>query len=415
MMMLMTSVFAISSIHADIIPPKHQAKIGISADDIVCESGLFKITKNNGKSIACVKPTSVSKLEKYGWIQTVDEKALADIINRKSIKLGTINVLEIVPVKTNVGKLSSNAPISSYDVIFEICASPPIYAPDILARSDSETKHYEIPDFVSADSCIMSAVNLKASDTNSIKITLQNKGDISEKIVSLQTELDSLLNQLSTIRNSLKDSNDPQSQKLGQQIADLRHQINEKREELHRLLFTIHASPTSQQKIGKISFTGKPIDGESAEIISVKQSQTSGVYDAIFQACAGNTLVRLPVIIVSSDIQSIDVKLGDKISRNSCQMTSVKIEANDPESVMASPAGNADSSTKAAELEASIISMQSELTQEKEKLKSLIHDPKRPDTFGELVDAQVSKISILRDSISAAKAEFNKLMYLAYN
>ena len=412
---LMMSTVSMSVSYADIIPPRHQSNIGITNDDIVCDTGLFKVVKAGTDSIACVKPSSVSKLVSKGWAKSVDESALSSAVNRQSIELGKINILGTFPIKTNVGKLASGAPISSYDLVFEICATSPIYAPDVLIKSDSETKRYELVEMVQAGSCVLSATNIKAADQKSIMITIQNKGDISEKIATLQKDLDSLKEELSITRQSLKFFDKPETQQQGQKVAELRKQINDKREELYRILFAVHASPTSKQKIEKMTFTGSVIEGNSAKIMSVLDSKTPNVYDAIFEACAGESTIRLPIVTVTSDKQSLKVKLGDKISANTCQMTSVKIEAEDKGTIVAVPTGNAESSSKAANLEVNIVSLQQELTKEKEALKTLIHNPTRPDNFTEKLDQHVLKITELRKMITEAKAEFSKILYLTYN
>ena len=234
--------------------------------------------------------------------------------------------------------------------------------------------------------------------------------------MSLQKELDSLKQQLLDAKQSFKNPQSPDAQKQGTKIAELRKQVNDKREELYRLLFTIHSSPTDKQKLEKYTFSGNVIAGESASILSVKESiQTPGLFDAIFEVCAGDTSVRLPIVTITSDKQTIKIKLGDKISANSCQMTSAKIEADDKSSINIVPAGNEASSNKASNLETLIGSLQNELVKEKQRLKSLIHDSKRPENFGELLDAQVTKIIELRNQITNAKAEFNKILYLTYN
>lgn len=411
---LLMSTVSMSVSYADIIPPKHQSKIGMTDDDIVCESGLFKVVRVGTNSVACVKPSSVSKLVSNGWAKAVDEKKLNDSINSKSIQAGKINVLETLPIKTNVGKLASGAPIASYDLVFEICASTPIYAPDVLIKSDSETKRYELVETVQADSCVLSATNIKAADQKSIQITIQNKGDISEKIAVLQKEIDSIKGELSLTRQSLKSFDKPENQQQGQKVAELRKQINEKREELYRILFAIHAAPTSKQKMEKMTFTGSVIEGNSAKIMSVLDSKTSGVYDAVFEVCAGESTIRLPMVTVTSDKQSLKVKIGDKISANSCQMTSVRIEANDKSTIVAEPTGNAESSNKASRLEINIVSLQQELTNEKESLRTLIHNPTKSDN-AEQLDRHVLKITELRKMITEAKAELNKILYLTYN
>ncbi|QUC65715.1 hypothetical protein NsoK4_06730 [Nitrosopumilus sp. K4] len=405
-----------SSSYADIVPPKHQQKIGIPAEDVICDSGLFKVIRERTNTVACVDPANVSKLVAKGWAKKVDEKLLSDAMNRKSIEVGSITVLEKVPVRVNVGKLASGTPISGYDIVFEVCATKPIYAPDIVIRSDSETKRIEMVESIGADSCELGVAKIKAADKSTITATLLNKGDVSQKVMDLQNELNMLKQQLSETRQGFKGGQGSDSQKQGTKIADLRKQVNDKREELHRLLFTIHAPQTDKQKLEKYTFSGKVIEGESSTLLSVTESiQTPGLYDVVFEACAGKTTVRLPVVTIISDTNSANIKLGDKISANSCQMTSAKIEANDKSSISVMPAGNEKSSNKAANLEMMIGSLQNELVQEKQRLKALIHNSDRPDNFKELLDAQVSKIVELRKQITNAKAEFNKILYQTYN
>ena len=413
--LLLFSVIATSS-YADIIPPRYQQKIGISAEDVVCDGGLFKVIRERTNSVACVDPSNVTKLVAKGWAKKVDEKALSDVINRKSINVGSVNILEKSPIKGSAGKLSPNAPMTGYDVVFEVCASTPIYAPDILLSSDSESKRFELIESVGTNSCVLGVAKIKAADQNTITASLLNKGDISQKIIDLQNELNLLKQQLAETRQGFKNTHDPDTQKQGTKIVDLRKQVNDKREELYRLLFTLHSPQIDKQKLEKYTFSGKIIEGESATLLSVSESvQTPGLFDVVFEACAGKTTVRLPVITINSDKQSSKIKLGEKISANSCQMTSAKIEADDKSSISVDPAGNDASSNRAANLEMLIGSLQNELVKEKQRLKSLIHDPNRADNFDELLDAQATKIIELRNQITNAKAEFNKILYLTYN
>jgi hypothetical protein len=95
-------------------------------------------------------------------------------------------------------------------------------------------------------------------------------------------------------------------------------------------------------------------------------------------------------------------------------MSSVKITATDPETVSVKPVGNSDSSTRADDLEVKIGALQKQLTSEKELLKALIHDSKRPDNFNEQLSAHVDKITELRNNVISAKAELSKILYLTY-
>ena len=95
-------------------------------------------------------------------------------------------------------------------------------------------------------------------------------------------------------------------------------------------------------------------------------------------------------------------------------MSSAKITATDPESISIKPAGNADSSTKADDLEVKINDLQKQLTTEKGLLKTLIHNPNRPANFNEQLSMHVDKITKLRNDIISAKAELSKILYLTY-
>ena len=413
---LFMTFVSINSVQADIIPPRHQMKIGIPSEDIVCDTGLFKVIRENTNSVACVKPDNVVKLVSAGWAKKVDEKLLVDVINRKSVELGTINIIEKIPIRTNVGKLASGTPISGYDIVFEVCASTPIYAADILIRSDSEKKRYELVETVETGACVISASEIKAANEKTITVSMLNQGDISQKVLSLQSELNSLKQQLVDAKQSFKDPKSPDAQRQGIEIAEIRKQVNDKREELYRLLFTIHSPQTVKQKLEKLTFSGNVIEGESATILSIMEAiRNPGQYDVIFEACAGSKTIRLPVVTINSDIQKINVKLGDKISANTCQMTSAKIEAVYQSSISIVNSENTTSSNRTAELEVLIGSLQNELVKEKQSLKSLVHDSNRADNFTEQLDAQVTKIVELRNQITNAKAELNKILYMTYN
>ena len=108
------------------------------------------------------------------------------------------------------------------------------------------------------------------------------------------------------------------------------------------------------------------------------------------------------------------MKLGDKIAPKTCQLTSAKIGATDSESISVKVFGNADSSNKVSDLEVKITNLQNQLTSEKDSLKNLVHEPKRPDNFNELLNSKVEKITQLRNDIISAKAELSKILYHTY-
>ncbi|MDH3502863.1 MAG: hypothetical protein OEL69_10240 [Nitrosopumilus sp.] len=400
---------------ADIIPPKKQSSFGILSDDIVCESGMFKVIREGTNSIACVKTKNVLKLVLQGWAKPVDETALGVQLNNESISLGTINKLYAEPVKTQFGKLTPKSPASGYDFAFEVCASAQkIYVPDVLIKSDSETQHYEMTENIEPHTCVLSVTFIKAADPNSIKVSLLNKGDISKTLLDIESKVSSIQKELALARKSLGDKSSPDTTQ-GSKISDLRKQLNDAKEDLYKFYFTIHAVPKEKYNIQKLSFTGIPIEGEITNLITVKKAVTGDrIYDAVFETCAGKTQVRLPVITVSSDTETRTVNLGDRVAPNSCQMSSVKVTATDPTSIKVNPTDNSESGKKISDLENQISKLQKELSNAKELLRSLLHDPNRPSDFNEQVEMHSANIIQLRSQINSLKADYNGILYQAY-
>jgi len=406
----------ISPVSADILPPKKQTSFGITADDVVCETGMFKVIKEKKGTVACVQAANVSKLVAKGWAKPVDQVKLQELLSKLSIPTGTVNKITVTPIKTDFGKQTPKVSVGSYDYVFEVCASTQtLFSPEVLIRSDSETKRYELVETISPSSCVLSVTMIKASSPDSITATLVSKGDVSNLVSSLQANVDYLTTQLQEAKKSFGKENTDANKQQGIKIADLRKQLNDAKADLYRVYFTLYSPEKSKFTPEKLSFLGNPITGETAQKISASKSlATPDSYDVVFEACAGEKQVRLPVIQISSDKQNITLKLGDKISPNTCQMSFAKIEATDPESITLKPAGNADSSTKVADLEMKIDSLNKELTSEKGIVKVLVHDPNRPQDFNEQLATHVDKITSLREQIISAKAELNRILYLTY-
>ncbi|MGY5150530.1 MAG: hypothetical protein ACW9W3_10770 [Candidatus Nitrosopumilus sp. bin_68KS] len=405
-----------SDVYADVLSPKKQTTFGITAEDVICESGKFKVFKDRTNTVSCVNVDTVSKLVSLGWAKPVDMTKLNDVQTNLALSAGTINQLILTPISSDFGKQISKVSISSYDFVFDVCASSKtIVSPSILVRSDSETIHYEIPETVSPNSCVTSALTIKASNPNSISATLQNKGDISQTILTLSEKVESLKLQLQDAKKAFGKENTEDNQSISSKIIDLRKQLNDAREDLQRIYFILYTPEKSKDIPQKLSFLGHPIEGETATKISASPSVASpNTYDVFFEACAGMKQVRLPVITLSSDFETIHVRLGDKISPNTCQLSSGKIIATDPESITVNPSGNSDSSTKADELEIKINDLLQQLTAEKTLLKTLIHNPQRPADFDEQLSSHVENISKLRNDVIITKGEFSRILYQTY-
>lgn len=420
-LVVITALFAIgilvsSSVYADVIPPVKQKKLGIINDEIVCDSGKFKILKEGKNSVACVKPDSVSKLVSNGWAQKIDETKLVDYISKLNLSTGKINTLLVSPINTDFGKQIGKVSVASYDFVFDVCASSQaLVSPEVIIRSDSETKNYELAETIPANSCVPSATTIKAANPDTISANLVSKGDISEIIISASAKVESLKQELLSEKQSLGKEKSDTNQKQGNKIADLRKKLNDARAELHRLYFILYAPGKSTFTNEKMSFSGTVIQGQTSTIMSISPSvATPNTYDVVFEACAGEKQVRIPIIMISSESQDVNVKLGNKIAPNTCQMTSAKITASDPDSITIKVAGNEESSTKASDLETKIDDLQKQIILAKETLKELVHNSDRPENFSEQLSSKVENISNLRNEIISAKAELSKILYQTF-
>jgi peptidoglycan hydrolase CwlO-like protein len=377
---------------------------------------MFQVIRERTNTVACLKIDSVLKFVSKGWAKPVDETSLNAQLPQDNFVLGTINKLYVEPIKTQFGKVSPKYAVSGYDVAFELCSSTQkIYVPDILIKSDSETQRYEIPETVAPNTCIVSATFIKATDPNTIKITLLNKGDISKTLSNLESKVSSLQQELDVAKKLLGTKSSPDVTQNAK-ISELRKQLNETKEDLYRLFFAVYAVPQEKYDLQKLSFTGNPIEGESALLVIAKKALTGeNAYDAVFEACAGKIQVILPIITVASDMETIHVKLGDKIAPNTCQMSSVKITAIDPNTIVVAPSGNAESNSKITDLESQISKLQTEIVNERNMLRSITHDPNKPSSFNEQLEMHTANIIDLRGQIGALKAQLNEILYKTYS
>ncbi|MDH3617248.1 MAG: hypothetical protein OEM89_00825 [Nitrosopumilus sp.] len=401
---------------ADIIPPKKQSALGISNENIVCESGLFKVLRENSNTVACLIPSHVFKLMAKGWAKPVDDSLLDTHIDLEEKSIGTINTISVTPVKPSQGNVKTKASVIAYDYVFEVCAPQRIYNPTILIQSDSDSKHYQLAETITPDRCILSVSRVMASNMDSIQSTLLNKGEISKVVAELENKIITLKTELTEARSSLGSApvEGPDKITQGNKIADLRKQINDARAELHRLYFIMYSSSSKTTALEKSSFSGATIQGETATKLSVTKSLLEkNLHIVTFETCAGKSLIKLPVVMVNSDQETKNVKIGTKISPNSCQMTTAKIMAIDPESISVAPVGNINT-IQVEELEETIVNLQENLIEQKELLRSLVHNPERPVDFNSQTDTLAGKIIDLKNQIISRKAEFSKIMLETY-
>ena len=408
---------------ADVIPPKHQMKLDFTAEQIVCAEGLVKITKASSGNVSCVKPASAEKLSQMGWAKKLTEEKLEEIKTKKVVKgqaAGTIK--KIATIKQFLTPVKAGAPtnISGYAYVFEACAnSKNIRTPEIFVTSDSETKQVKLGSMMKANSCYPSSVLIKAADPNSISATLLNQGGISEKISALETQIADLKSQIKIAKQNIpKTGEDPDAATINDIIA-LKKELNALQDQLRRYLLVLYVPPNvkvSKNMITK-TLTGQPLEGMSTNLISVTESVVKPVssnpdlkrFNVVFEACSGVDTIRVPVITVSSDSDSVDIKLIDRIIPESCQVGIGKVNAVDSESIMPKISENSGVSAQVASLEKLVDELQLQLGEKRSTLGTLVS--KQLDSSGEEEAYQLAMdISDLRKELLDTRTKLYGLM-----
>lgn len=423
------SIMIPSTALADVLPPKKQTDLNVSAQKVICKEGLVKVIKTSNGNPACVKPDTAEKFVQRGIVEPVDTKILDAIKNRTPI--GTVKKILVTKVTGDAGRLNLSPTTSAYNFVFEVCAKDKtIRAPEVLITSDSQVRSIKLADKIMANSCGTSVAVLKASDPNSIQITLVNKGGITEKIASLENKVKDLQEKLNAEKTSLKTSSQMQEkpvdykQKVSEstnKISELRKELNAAKEELNRYLFHFYAKPAKVSDYKKpLSFGGLPVEGVLVNKLTVTEQvgvmETPPLYNVVFEACAGEMIVRAPQIEVVSDSGKVTVKLADKILPNTCQMGTGKVKASDTESVMVSLKTPAELSERIASLEKMISEMQLSIDGDKKELTELVRlaPEKRPADFDSKVTELTAKIADLRAKINDSRIELYRLLSQVY-
>lgn len=417
-------MFSFSSVSADVISPKKQIDFGIQLEDVVCKEGLFKIIKASTGNPVCVEPSSAEKLVKKGWAKPIDTITLEDA-SGEGKKVGTVKGITIVPIATNVGKLKTQTPTAGYNFVFEACSKKDeIKALEVVVRSDSDLKHFTLAENIPPMSCVTSAVMVKAANPNSISAEIINKGEITRNIISLEDKIKSLKEQITKERTNLPNTkvvkpDEKTNQTITQttdRINTLRKELNEAQGDLYTYLFALYTtSKTDSRGFETMSFSGTPIHESSANILSVtKAIRGEKTHDVVFEVCAGSEIVKLPIVTISSGIDAQKIKIGDKISPKSCQMTSVKLQADNINNISVTLQERGEAAVKIDNMERKILDLQNTLAITKKNLNEIIHKSDRPEDFNQKISEATSKISQLREEITLLRAQLNNILMKTY-
>ncbi len=418
-------VFPLDSF-ADVISPKKQIQLQITSVQVSCKQGLVKVIKTTDNSPACVKPSTAEKLVKLGWAKQVDPNKIQSVKMRlQEPPLGEIKKVTLVKQYGEAGRLETTPRTVGYNFIFDACAfEKTIKAPQVLINSDSESKQIQLPTEILANSCQTSVIIIKAIDPDSIKGTLTNKGKITDQISEIQNKISSLQKQIADEKIKLislvgqEKTNDLRSKvsESSKKIVDLRAQLNIAKGEYNTYLFALHVNPKTLAQFKKpLDFEGAKIEGVSISTLEtyrqIDSTDTPYGYNVVFEVCSKDTVVRVPQVKITSDVETTIVNLADKIPNGTCQKSIGKIKADNPLKITYELGTSQKVSTNISDLQNSIDSLQKQLNSLREELSQLSRVAQKPTDYEFLVSELTDEIVDVRNKINANKAQLAQYQF----
>ena len=415
-------IFLSNFSYADVSPPKKQTDAGISPDKIVCTENLFKVFLTSGKPL-CVTPQSAIKMIERGMIKETSTEPVKKFIEEIAMKSPPGDVRKIAAIKIDATSkyYRSNAPATSYKVLFEICAkSTAIRAPEIILASQTATSYVKLANQIAANSCEINTGIVAAVNPDTIQVSLENEGGITQKITQLEGTVVDLKQKLESEKTLLatrvqEGNKEKQSERIDS-ISKMRTELNLAKEELNRYLFALYMTPQvkSQAQITPKTFSGTPIEGVSVNLLAANPQLLGEGYDVAFEMCASSQPVRIPTVVVTSDFESKPVKLSDRIIANTCQVSGAKIKASSADTIQVSIGDTGERSAMVMELESKITELINTLHDQKDALRDLTHFSPRPIDFNDQAAKIAENILDLRAQVVVEKANLYSLLTQTY-
>lgn len=135
-------------------------------------------------------------------------------------------------------------------MVFEACSGNDVLrAPEVKISSDNEEKTIKIAERIIANSCQMSAGKINALDASSISLQIANRGDVSAKIIQLESNVGMLLDEQVKHQNELNKlvalsvkpvDYEEKVTELSSKIIDLRNQMRDLKFQLYGNLYEVY-------------------------------------------------------------------------------------------------------------------------------------------------------------------------------
>ena len=136
-------------------------------------------------------------------------------------------------------------------------------------------------------------------------------------------------------------------------------------------------------------------------------------YMYVFEACAGDSSIRAPEIVVTSDSEVRSVKLATDLSPSACQVSSTIIKAASPDTIKGK-LFTKDTVTKMVNnAEQRLANVKMMLSEKNVELQTIIKQPDSAANTSKLVKLS-EEIVELRKQLKDARGEYYRLLFLIH-
>lgn len=367
---MLVGAMVLSSAYGDAIKPVRQMGLGFTADQVVCNEDLVKMLNPAMTRAVCVISSSEQSMTARGWIKAPD---LAPDVAEIQDSVKTVAATKI----ESVGAKKSTTAV--YDYVFEVCAgSIDLVAPEVIVKSDVQTKSLVLADDVPANACLTSVTQITAVESSSIKPELTRQDEIVAKIDSLRKDVAKLTADLDQERivfaTTLAEQGEEKKQKMDDSIVkmnELRKNVSDLKDMINRYYVILYGS--SMQKTASAT----PLKGVDAtvKVMSTTPSKSEKYYDVVIEVCGGQKTVTNPVVELATDTSKQSIKVA-KAVQGICYLTGAKAEAASPDSISVK---FADSVLTTLSLENMVIDLDGNLAQKRAELLDLTQNNPSPD------------------------------------
>ena len=151
-----------------------------------------------------------------------------------------------------------------------------------------------------------------------------------------------------------------------------------------------------------------------ASIKATLPTNIDNKYSVIFQVCAGDTAMRAPEVVISSDSAVKSVKLNKGISANSCHTTGTTIDALDEKTIKIKKIDKKRLNLMIASAEKKLSQIKAEISVTNDELQKIVlpgNTPLAQETKTKLNEIS-GKLVELRKELKDTRSEYYRLLYV---